>query len=147
MAQSVRFGEPADAERYLGATTPLPDGLQLVRGRGRGRAAARRGARRGRGGDTVRCRLPSPTELVPGRIATGSVVESVGGARPGARRAGLPGPVLSDVVVIDAPTASDSFGAVGTGVSWCWASPAASRRPCRLLAASDEQRVTRPRQG
>lgn len=142
VATSVRFEEPADLARYLATDDPLPDDLQLVRGLGEGElvpAAALGSAARS---DTVSLSLSFPAELVPSGIATGSVVELWVVPGEEARRGEPSGPLLADVVVIDAPTSAESLGAVGLGRQLVLGIPRdESEALGELLAASEEQRV------
>lgn len=142
VATSVRFGEPTDVGRYLVTDDPLPDGLQLVRGIGEGELVPGAALGSPEESDTVSLSLSFPSELVPSGIETGSVVELwvVPGAE--SRRDELSGPVLSDVVVIDAPTAADSLGSVGAGRQLVLGIPRGEPEALAdLLAASEEQRV------
>lgn len=142
VATSVRFGEPTDVGRYLATDDPLPDGLQLVRGIGEGELVPGAALGSPEESDTVSLSLSFPSELVPSGIETGSVVELwvVPGAE--SRRDELSGPVLSDVVVIDAPTAADSLGSVGAGRQLVLGIPRGEPEALAdLLTASEEQRV------
>lgn len=142
VATSVRFEEPTDVGRYLVTDDPLPDGLQLVRGIGEGELVPGAALGSPEESDTVSLSLSFPSELVPSGIETGSVVELwvVPGAE--SRRDELSGPVLSDVVVIDAPTAADSLGSVGAGRQLVLGIPRGEPEALAdLLAASEEQRV------
>ena len=142
VATSVRFEEPADLRRYLATDDPLPDGLQLVRGLGEGELVPAAALGSAEQSDTVTLSLSFPSELVPSGIATGSVVELWVVPGQDGRSGELSGPVLSDVVVIDAPTASDSLGSVGAGRQLVLGIPRdESEALADLLAASEEQRV------
>ena len=143
VASSVRFEEPSDLDRYLATDEPLPDELRLVRGLGAGELVPAGALGSAEDTDTVSLSLSFPVELVPSGITTGSVVELwvVPGQdpRPGSR---LSGPVLSDVVVIDAPTVSESLGSVGGGRQLVLGVPRGEPEAlAELLAASEEQRV------
>jgi hypothetical protein len=142
VATSVRFAEPADLDRYLATDAPLPDDLQLVRGLGEGELVPAAALGSAEESGTVTLSLSFPGELVPSGIATGSVVELWVVPAQDDRRADLTGPVLSDVVVIDAPTATDSLGSVGAGRQLVLGIPRdESAALAELLAASEEQRV------
>lgn len=142
VATTVRFGEPADLDRYLATTDPLPDELQLVRGLGAGELVPAAALGSAEESDTVSLSLSFPTELVPSGIATGSVVELWVVPGDDARRTELSGPVLDDVVVIDAPSASESLGSVGVGRQLVLGIPRDEPDAlAELLAASEEQRV------
>ncbi len=141
-AVSVRFEEPTDLDRYLATDDPLPDGLQLVRGLGAGELVPASALGSAEESDTVSLSLSFPSELVPSDIATGSVVELWVVPAEQSRRSELSGPVLGDVVVIDAPTASESLGSVGVGRQLVLGIPRdESEALAELLAASEEQRV------
>ncbi len=142
VATSVRFEDAADLDRYLATDDPLPDGLQLVRGLGEGELVPGAALGSPEEGDTVSLSLSFPSELVPSGIATGSVVELWVVPGEAARRSELSGPVLSDVVVIDAPAAGESLGSVGVGRQLVLGIPRdESEALAELLAASEEQRV------
>jgi hypothetical protein len=142
VATSVRFDEPTDLARYLATDDPLPEGLQLVRGLGEGELVPAAALGSAEDSDTVTLSLSFPSELVPSGIGTGSVVELWVVPGQDARRTELSGPVLRDVVVIDAPTASGSLGSVGVGRQLVLGIPRdESEALADLLAASEEQRV------
>jgi hypothetical protein len=143
VSSSVRFEEPSDLDRYLATDEPLPDELRLVRGLGAGELVPAGALGSAEDTYTVSLSLSFPVDLVPSGITTGSLVELwvVPGqdSRPGSR---LSGPVLSDVVVIDAPTATESLGSVGGGRQLVLGVPRGeSEALAELLAASEEQRV------
>jgi hypothetical protein len=160
-SRSVRFNDAADLERYLRTTDPLPDDLRLVRGLGAGELVPAGALGSGESADTVIVSLAFPPELIPTNIGTGSVIELlvipedgateqggtdqavIGGAR-GAARTQTAGPttVLSDVVVIDAPSAADSLGSVSRGRQLVLGIPASeSDVLAEILGASEDQRV------
>lgn len=142
VATSVRFEEPTDLARYLATDDPLPDDLELVRGVGDGELVPAAALGSAGESDTVTLSLSFPAELVPSSIGTGSRVELWVVPAEDARPRDLSGPVLSDVVVIDAPTAGESLGSVGVGRQLVLGVPRAeSDALAELLAASEEQRV------
>ncbi len=145
VATSVRFEEPTDLVRYLATDDALPEDLQLVRGLGAGELVPAAALGSAEESDTVSLSLSFPSELVPSGIGTGSVVELWVVPAADARRTeltGLTGPVLSDVVVIDAPSATESLGSVGGGRQLVLGIPRGeSEALASLLAASEEQRV------
>jgi hypothetical protein len=142
VAASVRFGEPTDLDRYLATDEPLPDELQLVRGLGAGELVPAAALGSAEDSDTVSLSLSFPSDLVPSGIATGSVVELWVVPGEQSRRTELSGPTLSDVVVIDAPTAAESLGSVGGGRQLVLGIPRdESEALAEILAASEEQRV------
>lgn len=142
VATSVRFEDPADLGRYLATTDPLPDELQLVRGLGEGELVPAAALGSAEESDTVTLSLSFPGELVPSGITTGSVVELWVVPARDDRRTEPTGPVLSDVVVIDAPAATDALGSVGAGRQLVLGVPRdESAALADLLAASEDQRV------
>jgi hypothetical protein len=142
VATPVRFEDAADLDRYLPTADPLPDELQLVRGLGAGELVPAAALGSAEESDTVTLSLSFATELVPSGIATGSVVELWVVPGEQARRDVLSGPVLSDVVVVDAPTPAESLGSVGGGRQLVLGIPRGeSEALAELLAASEEQRV------
>ncbi|WP_156411419.1 hypothetical protein [Nocardioides sp. Soil805] len=142
VATSVRFEEPADLDRYLATDGPLPDDLQLVRGLGAGELVPAAALGSAEESDTVSLSLSFPTELVPSGIETGSVVELWVVPGDDARRTELAGPVLDDVVVMDAPSAAEALGSVAVGRQLVLGIPRdESQALAELLAASEEQRV------
>ncbi len=142
VATSLRFEEPSDLARYLVTDDPLPDELQLVRGLTEGELVPAAALGSAEESDTVSLSLSFPSELVPSGIETGSLVELWVVPGDDARRSRLTGPVLSDVVVIDAPRSAESLGSVGIGRQLVLGIPRdESEALAALLAASEEQRV------
>lgn len=145
VATSVRFDDASDLARYLRAGAALPQERHLLRGLGEGELvpAAALGSAADTG--TVSISLAFAAELVPSGIGTGSVVDlwvvpadSAGGRRVEPE----PGPVLTDVVVIDAPQAADGLGGVGGGRQLVLAIPESEAAAlAQVLAASEDQRI------
>jgi hypothetical protein len=165
-SRSVRFGDGADLERYLRTSEPLPEDLRVVRGLGAGELVPAGAIGSGDAADTVIVSLAFPPELIPTNIGTGSVIELLvipeesalddGALDDGAPEAGAPAgtrgegenetaepnTVLSDVVVIDAPSAADSLGSVSRGRQLVLGIPESeSGALAEILAASEDQRV------
>lgn len=149
VSTSVRFGDTTDLDRYLLTSAPLPEDLRLIRGLGAGELVPTAALGSGEGADTVIVSLAFPPELIPTNIETGSVIEllvipddgagSAGADRSGTRR---PTTVLSEVVVIDAPSAADSLGSVSRGRQLVLGIPETeSAALTEILAASEDQRV------
>ena len=87
-----------------------------------------------------------PHELIPTNIGAGSRIELLvipdDSDRDTKSTASEPTTVLSDVVVIDAPSAADSLGSVSRGRQLVLGIPEAeSDALTEILAASEEQRV------
>ena len=149
VSTSVRFGDATDLDRYLLASAPLPEDLRLTRGLGAGELVPAAALGSGEEADTVIVSLAFPHELIPTNIDTGSVIEllvipddSAGEGGGPDSRSGEPTTVLSDVVVIDAPSASDSLGSVSRGRQLVLGIPEAdSGALTEILAASEDQRV------
>lgn len=143
---SVRFGDRADLERYLPTSATLPDDLRLTRGLGAGELVPAAALGSGEEADTVIVSLAFPHELIPTNIGAGSNIEllvvpddNTGDARA---QEGEPTTVLTDVVVIDAPSAADSLGSVSRGRQLVLGIPDADPDALiDILAASEDQRV------
>jgi len=149
VATSVRFGDATDLDHYLLTSDPLPDDLRLTRGLGAGELVPAAALGAGEEADTVIVSLAFPHELIPTNIGAGSMIELLvipdDGAGDGAdAKSGTSEPttVLSDVVVIDAPSAADSLGSVSRGRQLVLGIPEAeSDALTEILAASEDQRV------
>lgn len=157
VSRSVRFNDAADLERYLPTSDPLPEDLRLVRGLGAGELVPAGALGSGETADTVIVSLAFPPELIPTNIDTGSVIEllvipedgatdqqaATEGARGGAQtQTSEPTTVLSDVVVIDAPSAADSLGSISRGRQLVLGIPESeSDVLAEILGASEDQRV------
>ena len=148
---SVRFSDTADLERYLRTSDPLPEDLRLTRGLGVGELVPAGALGSGEAADTVIVSLAFPPELIPTNIGTGSVIELLvipdEGAASGKSggdetQTSEPTTVLSDVVVIDAPSAADSLGSVSRGRQLVLGIPESeSGVLAEILGASEDQRV------
>lgn len=149
VSTSVRFGDAADLDHYLLTSDPLPDDLRLTRGLGAGELVPAAALGAGEEADTVIVSLAFPHELIPTNIGAGSMIELLvipdDGADDGAdgkSETSEPTTVLSDVVVIDAPSAADSLGSVSRGRQLVLGIPEAeSDALTEILAASEDQRV------
>lgn len=107
VAQRVRFADSGALARYFAVEEELPADLALVRGVGAGELLPR--AAVGSADDAGTVSVPLAVDLVPPAVGEGSVVDVyLTGS------AGTPdGPVLDDVVVVDAPALDEGFGATG----------------------------------
>lgn len=149
VSTSVRFGDATDLDHYLLTSDPLPDDLRLTRGLGAGELVPAAALGAGEEADTVIVSLAFPHELIPTNIGAGSMIELLvipdDGADDGAGgkpETSEPTTVLSDVVVIDAPSAADSLGSVSRGRQLVLGIPEAeSDALTEILAASEDQRV------
>lgn len=149
VSTSVRFGDATDLDHYLLTSDPLPDDLRLTRGLGAGELVPAAALGAGEEADTVIVSLAFPHELIPTNIGAGSMIELLvipdEGADDGAdgkSETSEPTTVLSDVVVIDAPSAADSLGSVSRGRQLVLGIPEAeSDALTEILAASEDQRV------
>jgi hypothetical protein len=143
---SVRFADSTELDHYLLTSGPLPDDLRLTRGLGAGELVPAAALGSGAEAETVIVSLAFPHELVPTNIGAGSLIEllvipndGAGGGRSGTSE---PTTVLSDVVVIDAPSAADSLGSVSRGRQLVLGIPEAETEALtEILAASEDQRV------
>ena len=146
VSTSVRFRDADDLRHYLRTSEALPADLVLTRGLGVGELVPATALGSGEEADTVIVSLAFPHELIPTNIDTGSVIELLvipeqtsGGGKGGTAE---PTTVLSDVVVIDAPSVADSFGAVSSGRQLVLGVPEAeSDALTEILVASEDQRV------
>ncbi len=146
VSTSVRFGESTDVARYLLTSSPLPDDLTLVRALGEGELVPAAALGSGDEADTVIVSLAFPHELIPTNIGTGSLIELLvlpaDGASDDKRGSIEPTTVLSDVVVIDAPSAADSLGSVSRGRQLVLGIPETdSDALAEILSASEDERV------
>ena len=73
--REVRFADQADADRYVSAEAPLPDGSVLARDVGPGELLPRAALGAGDAAATVEVPLSVPTEAVPASVRAGSVVD------------------------------------------------------------------------
>jgi hypothetical protein len=146
VSTSVRFGDSADLERYLPTTMTLPDDLRLTRGLGAGELVPAAALGAGEESDTVIVSLSFPHELIPTNIGAGSTIEllvipddNAGGKEPTSTE---PTTALTDVVVIDAPSATDALGSVSRGRQLVLGIPETdSDALIDILAASEDERV------
>lgn len=155
VSTSVRFGDANDLTHYLQTSEPLPDDLVLTRGLGIGELVPTTALGGGEEADTVIVSLAFPRELIPTNIDTGSVIELLvipeDDAGQGSDQGSDQGPdgstttpttVLTDVVVIDAPSVADSFGSVSSGRQLVLGIPETdSEALAGILAASEDRRV------
>jgi hypothetical protein len=146
VSASVRFGDDSVIDHYLLTSDPLPDDLQLTRGLGAGELVPAAALGSGEEDDTVIVSLAFPPELIPTNIGAGSVIELLvipeEGAGGGRSATTEPTTVLSDVAVMDAPSAADSLGSVSRGRQLVLGIPEAeSDALTEILAASEDQRV------
>ncbi|MDP3891706.1 hypothetical protein [Nocardioides sp.] len=106
----VRFGEAAAAGRYLAVDDGLPEQRQLARGLGAGELLPRAALSDDAAHGVQQVPVWAPTDAVPPGVSAGSVVD-VWAVPEDNEPARL---LLDDVVVLDAPRGSDSFGPAGT---------------------------------
>lgn len=146
VSTSVRFGDGTDLERYLLTSDALPDDLRLTRGVGAGELVPAAALGSGEEADTVIVSLSFARELIPTNIGAGSVIELLvvpeDDAGERASAPAEPATVVPDVVVIDAPSVSDSLGGVGRGRQLVLGIPESDDGVLtELLAASEDERV------
>lgn len=146
VSTSVRFGDSTDLDHYLLTSAPLPDDLRLTRGLGAGELVPAAALGSGEEADTVIVSLAFPHELIPTNIGAGSVIELLvipdDNGADAKSVTSEPTTVLSDVVVIDAPSAADSLGSVSRGRQLVLGIPESeSDALTEILAASEDQRV------
>jgi hypothetical protein len=144
--REIRFTDPADADRYLSADSPLPPGTTLSRDVGAGELLPR--AALGTGAPTALVEVPLSTaaELVPATVREGSVVdvwvtpdEQVD--RP---RSTL---VLHDVRVVAVPAPGSSLAPSSTRQVIVGVPPDQESRLARSLGLASTGTVVITRQG
>ena len=115
--REVRFAEQRDADRYLPADQPLPDGASVSHDVGAGELLPRSAVRTGTAEPLIEVPLSVAPTAVPVTVRVGSVVDvwvvpEVGAAAP---RGSDPGPtarrVLPDVTVLHLSRATGPLGA------------------------------------
>ena len=146
VSTSVRFGDSTDVGHYLLTSSPLPDDLRLTRALGAGELVPAAALGSGEESDTVIVSLAFPHELIPTNIGAGSVIELLvipdDSSAASKSETSEPTTVLTDVVVIDAPSAADSLGSVSRGRQLVLGIPEAeSDALTEILAASEDERV------
>jgi hypothetical protein len=142
----VHFAVASEAALYYSAARSLPAGLQLVHGIGAGELLPR-GAVGSAATDQLRqVPISVAPDQVPAAVSPGVSVDvylrpaSHAGCRGSAVCTGRP--VLSGVVVLDAPPADQEFGAGGQRMLVLGMSSAEAHTFFRLLASVDEPALT-----
>lgn len=141
-ATRVRFADAADAGRYLEVDEELPAELTLTRDLGVGELVPAGALGAPAGEATVSVSVSLPAEQVPTGVAGGSrvdvwVVEEDRGARRGAAAE----KVLADVLVLEAPSAAESFAATTDRQVVLGVPEDEEEALARVLAASGEGTV------
>ncbi len=114
--RQVRFPDDETADRYLAAADDLPEAATLNRPVSAGELLPRAAIAAEAGADLVEVPISVASDDLPATVRQGSVVDiwvapkvsAVGGQRPKAV------PVLTDVVVVAVPRASDSLAPQST---------------------------------
>jgi hypothetical protein len=117
--REVRFGDQADADRYVSADDAVPAGATLVRPVGAGELLPRAALGSGSTEALTEVPLSVPTDAVPSTVATGTVVDVYvtpdaavsGSGRDTSARSRL---VLDDVTVLAAPRTGTALGPSAT---------------------------------
>lgn len=121
--REVRFGDQADADRYLPADVSLPAGATLGRPVGRGELVPRAAVGAAQGGLLTEVPLSVSTEAVPSTVRVGTVVDVWVTPDAAAPASGAPteGPhaprstlVFDDVAVLSVPRPGTSLGPSAT---------------------------------
>jgi hypothetical protein len=143
-ATRVRFDEDADRDRYLEVDDELPATLTLTRPLTAGELVPAAALGEEPADDTVAVSIAVSAEHVPTDLVRGSRVDVwVLADRTLAQRRtrGAAEPVLSDIVVLDAPVVTDAF-ASATSRQLVLAVPGSDEESLgALLAASGDDRV------
>lgn len=113
VARRIRFVDAADVDRYLATDDPLPADLHLLRGVGGGELLPRAALGTAEDSGVVEVPVAVAQDQVPPSVAAGSVVDVWVSAPDGPGETSESELVLEQVVVIDAPGASDGFGSTG----------------------------------
>lgn len=145
----VHFDSDEDAARYLAADQPLPEATQLTRSVGAGELLPVSAL--GSQEDSGSVEVPLAVALVPPSVRAGSVVNVWVTPPPGSvdtKGEGLDAQlVLEEVVVIEAPRASDDFGATGDRQLVVAVPPEQTEELSVALGAAAAGTVTVTRQG
>jgi hypothetical protein len=119
--RQVRFDDQADADRYLSADDPLPDGATLARAVGRGELLPRAAVGAAGQASLTEVPLSVPTEAVPSTVRVGSTVDvwvtpqtAAADADAKTPRAGRSTLVFDDVAVVAAPRTGTTLGPTAT---------------------------------
>jgi Flp pilus assembly protein CpaB len=140
----VRFDEEADRDRYLEVDDALPAALTLTRPLAEGELVPAAALGEEPADDTVAVSIAVSAEHVPTDLVRGSRVDVwvIADRTLAERRSPRPAePVLSDIVVLDAPVVTDAF-ASATSRQLVLAVPGADEESLgALLAASGDDRV------
>ena len=113
--REVRFSDTEDADRYVSAGSPLPDGTTLLRDVGAGELLPRSALGDGAAASLVEVPVAVAAEAVPATVRAGSVVDVwvTPDAAVGADRAESV-LVFDDVVVVAAPRSGTALGPSAT---------------------------------
>jgi hypothetical protein len=112
VATRVRFVDAGNGGRYLAVEEELPAELTLTRDLGAGELVPASALGAASAGTTVSVSVSLPADQVPTGVAAGSRVDVwVVDEDRGARRGPSAEKVLADVVVLEAPSAAESFAA------------------------------------
>ncbi|TGN64172.1 hypothetical protein EXE59_09580 [Nocardioides eburneiflavus] len=142
-ATRVRFDEDADRDRYLEVDDDLPATLTLTRPLTAGELVPAAALGEEPTDDTVAVSIAVSAEHVPTDLVRGSRVDVwvLADRTLAQRRSRGAEPVLSDIVVLDAPVVTDAF-ASATSRQLVLAVPGADEESLgALLAASGDDRV------
>lgn len=140
-ATRLRFADATDAERYLGVDDTLPDELELVRPLGQGELVPVGALGAGSDEEVVEVSVALPADGVPTGLEAGSRVDVwvVGEDGRGRTTASI---ALSDVAVVAAPRAAESFASSGSARQVVLAVPSAAEGAlATVLAASSDGAV------
>jgi hypothetical protein len=142
----VHFADTSDAALYFSAARPLPAGVHLVHGIGAGELLPRGAVGSASTEQLRQVPISVAPDQVPASVSPGASVDVY--LRPSSH-AGCQGstvctgrPVLSGVLVLDAPPADQEFGAGGQRMLVLGMSSAEARTFFRLLASVDEPALT-----
>lgn len=114
--REISFSDQADADRYLSADQPLPEGRVLSRAVGAGELLARTAVAAGEQEDAWEVPVPVAPEGVPSTVTAGSVVDvwatpELGTASRAEEESSL---ILDDVRVVGVARAAGGVGAGGS---------------------------------
>lgn len=139
--REVRFVDPDDQQVYLLADQPFPTDLRLARDLGAGELVARSALGAAGDPDLLTVPLAVPALAVPPDVAAGARVD-VWVTTEDAEGGSVARPLLTDVLVVAAPTRSDAFGSSGDRQLVLGVDRAQERQLGRTLAAVGDQAIT-----
>lgn len=148
VATRVRFADAGDLGGYFTVDDDLPADLELTRGVGTGELLPRAAVGSADDSDLLQVPIAVDAELVPGSVASGSVVDVYLVASSASRSVErATSPALGGVTVVDAPPVDEGFAATGKRQLVLAVDEQAASRFFRLLSSYDNPVLTVVRRG